>query len=665
MAFWWQRRKRWWRGRYRPLYRRKRKTYRRKRRFRRRPHRRTYRRRRRGRKKVRRKLKKIKIAQWQPDTIRKCKIKGIAVNCLGGHGKQFQCYTNTRFDWVPATAPGGGGFGCEIYTLDYLFKEYQRGNNTWSTSNEFLDLVRYTGCTFRFFRHRYIDFIVEYNLMYPMKLDKYTYPYCHPFEMLKHKHHKVIPSWKTKPFGKRSIKIKIKPPKQMTTTWNFQHTFADKPLLQLNTAAADLNFSYLGCCNTNRLMTFYALNEDIYKYNGWGNKTIWGTHGYQPYDAAPTTRTSFVGYNLQGQKITGTLDPTTWENSVSYDTGWFNPKFLQIVRFSPSEGDYHQNNVPIRAGRYNPSLDTGVGNAVWVVDILNKQFIKPTHDKLIIIEELPLWQALYGIIDYIEKIKGDQTILQTGLLVIQSPYIYPKLGKDSYWVIIDKTFIKGEGPYSEYVTTTDKKKWYPDIWQQQQTINNFVQTGPYIPKLDNQRDSTWELKSRYDFYFKWGGAQQPNAEAADPSKQDTYAPPGMQSETIQVSDPSKQIPSGILHTWDFRRGIVTRKALKRMLQDQTTITSIQTDAETPSPKKKKYSENTLQTQTEENKKMQRCLQQLFEESTSQDSEETQDLKQLIKHQKQQQQNLKIQLLQLISNLRLKQQALQLHTGVQD
>lgn len=664
MPFWWRRRKRFWRGRRRPYYKRTYKTkYRRRRR---RPrYRRPYRRRRRSRKKVRRKLKKLKLVQWQPDTIRKCKIKGITVTCLGGHGKQYRCFTDSRFEWVPPTAPGGGGFGCEQFSLNYLFKEFKRGNNKWSVSNDFLDLVRYTGCTFRFYRHRFIDFLVEYNLQYPFTFDKFTYPLCHPYEIIQHKHHKVIPSWKTLPRGRRYVKVKIKPPKQLTSAWHFQHTFAEKPLLQLNTSAADLNFSFLGCCNTNRLITFYSLNTDLYAKNGWGNPSLWGTHGYQPYSQAPTSQNiNFKGQTLYGQTLTGTINVTDYKQSITYENGWFQKNLLQIAQFT-QDSTYQQLNIPIAAGRYNPELDTGEGNAIWLVDILSTQYVKPSHDKTIILEGIPLWKAMYGFTDYVEKTKGTQSFLTTALLVIESPAIQPKLASGKFWIPIDRTFIMGQGPYKEYVTKTDKAHWFPSLQHQQETMNAFVQTGPLIPKLENIKDSTWELKAGYTFYFKWGGSQFPDAEAFDPSKQDTYAPPGNLTEDIQISDPKTQIPTNILHTWDFRRGFVTGKALKRILQDQTTASSIQTDAETPSPKRRKYGENTLQMQTKESKKIQKCLQKIFEESSSQDSEEIPNLQQLIKQQKHKQQQLKLQLMELLSNLKSKQQALQLHTGVLD
>ncbi len=109
---------------------------------------------------------------------------------LGGQGKQFVCYTDDSEDWVPAKAPGGGGFGVESFSLQYLYEEYKMGNNRWSKSNIMSDLVRYSGCRFTFYRHPYTDFVVHYSRQPPFKLEKYTYCESHPHSLLLKKHKK-------------------------------------------------------------------------------------------------------------------------------------------------------------------------------------------------------------------------------------------------------------------------------------------------------------------------------------------------------------------------------------------------------------------------------------------------------------------------------------------
>jgi hypothetical protein len=661
MAFWWARRRKWWwRGRrrryYKPRY--KKRTRRRRRRQR---YKRPYKRFRRRRKKVRKKLKKITLKQWQPDCIRKCKIRGFTVNCLGGHGKQFACFTDNRFDWVPATAPGGGGFGCETYSLDYLYKEYKRGNNKWTASNVQLELCRYTGAQFTFYRHSHLDFIVQYELEYPLNLTKYTYAKCHPYYLLQCKHKKIIPSLQTKPQGKRTVKVKIKPMKLMSTKWFFQEEFATKPMLQLNTAVLDLRYSFLGCCNTNQLVSFYALNLDMYKHCNWGLKSGETQH-YYPNDGWRQTKTliPFTGKDIQGKQITGNIDQSQYNKSVGYDTGWFQPKLL-LIAYDLTLNSTAQENLPVTVGRYNPTIDTGEGNKLWLVSVTKDSYAPPKTDLDLYIEGLPLWQLFFGFFDFVQKKKGDSTFLQNYQAVFQSRFVFPFHTQSNYWVILDKNFINGKGPYGEYVTKFSKNHWYPTLDHQQETINAIVQCGPYIPKLENIKMSTWELKSHYSFYLKWGGSQPPDQTAADPTTQAHYDPPSYLTEAIQIHNPKKQIPSSILHSWDYRRGLITGPALKRMREDQETFTSFQTDAESSPKKKKKYSENCLQLQQKEDQELQACLLSLLEENTLQEHKET-PIQDLIQQQQQQQQQLKYNLLYILSNLKKHQQQLQLQTG---
>lgn len=61
------------------------------------------------------------------------------------------------------------------------------------------------------------------------------------------------------------------------------------------------------------------------------------------------------------------------------------------------------NNIPIGAARYNPTLDDGTSNAVYLTSILKDRWERPTTDKTIILEGKPLWQLLYGFINFVQK----------------------------------------------------------------------------------------------------------------------------------------------------------------------------------------------------------------------------------------------------------------------
>lgn len=652
MPFWWRRRNKYWRGNRRPFYKRKKYYRRRKRRVNRRSYRRTNKRHRRRRTKVRRKKKTLPIRQWQPQSIRKCKIKGHAVHVLGGEGRQFACYTDSKYDWNLPTTPGGGGFGVEIYTLQTLYNEYKRQSNVWTATNQLLDLCRYTGCTIKMFRHPHLDFIGSYSREYPMQLEKYTYASTHPKTLFLSKHHFIVPSYKTKPLlRKRYIKIRIKPPRQMSNKWFFQQTMATTPLFTLQTAVCDLAYSHLGCCNSNELVSFFSINNQFYTHKDWGNNT--NNQPYMPY--THTWGGTFTGKNWLGTTKTGTLKHSTYDESVSYKYGFFQSSLIQCTTMQSP-----QQVAPIVQCRYNPTIDTGKGNKVWVTSLFKPQWGPPSTDPDLIVENLPLYQLLFGFLSYVTNIKKDKYFLKSYLLCFSCPYIEPQVGTGHYFAPIDQTFLLGQNPYNRFSVHNENDKWFPNITNQLESINAIVQCGPYIPKLDNQRQSTWELQSHYTFYFKWGGAQPPDYTAADPSQQARYDVPDKILQALQISNPTENAKK-ILHSWDFRRGFVTGKALKRIYENTESDSDSNFSADSTAPAYKMPKPNTLQNKTEDQEEEETCLLSLYKEPTYQ--EEAQTTNQLIQQQQLQQQHIKEQLLKLISNLKKKQEIILLQTGL--
>lgn len=661
MPFWWRRRRRPWYGRwYKRRYTRKFKRRRRKRRFPRRKYRRASRRRRRGRGKVRRKKKTLPVRQYQPDCIRKCKIKGVAVHIAGAAGKQFSCYTDNSQSWTPELQPGGGGFGVEKFTLQDLYDRNQYGTNIWTQSNKMLDLARYTGGYIKFWRHPHIDFIAKYDRTLPMKLENSTYPGTYPLAMLLGKHKKIIPSLATRPHGKRYVKIKFGPPKLLTNKWVFQETLANTGLLRLQTSIIDLRYPHLGCCNTNRLISIYGINLEFYRYFAWGNPN-------NPY--VTTGNRWYVPYN--NAKATLTLDPDTPKKttinivdnqylmSIAYNNGWFQPRLLQAKKIQEEE------QIPLTACRYNPMRDHGIGNKIWLASVFNSSYQPPRTDKDLILEGLPLYQLCLGFLDYVQKLKKDPKFLDSYCFFMQSQALEPQHSQYHMFCPIDQSFINGKGPFDSYLGVWDRAHWFPTIKHQQKTINAIVSCGPFMPKLDNQKNSTWELWSSYCFNFKFGGATLPDPETADPELQGTYPVPNNQQQTVQITNPQKTTAFTTLHSWDYRRGIITSTAYQRMCQNQETDTDFQTDGEPPQKKKKTYQGNALPIEEEENQKIKSCLRSLCEESSCQDFQETSDLRQLINQQHIKQQQIKHNLLQLIVDLKNKQKALQLQTGILD
>nr|UHK05685.1 MAG: ORF1 [Torque teno midi virus] len=667
MPFWWGRRKRFWYGtRYRRWGRRKPK-YKTRRKARRRRYRRAPRRRRRRRRKVRRKKPNLIVRQWQPDSIVLCKIKGYEALLWGAQGTQFQCSTYNMYDYTRTRYPGGGGFAVQLYSLEYLYDQWKLRNNIWTKTNQYKDLCRYLKAIFYFYRHPTQDFVIVYNRQPPFELDKLSYMNYHPYMLLQQKHKIILPSLQTNPKGKTKKKKIIRPPKQMLSKWFFQQQFSKYDLLQLSAAACSLRYPRIGCCNENRMLTLYCLNTQFYQ------DTIWAqtpqsttTPYYQPYPTISTSMTFYSNYDKSGYNIHSyiTTGPDNqYYKSISMEGGWFSKKILAAYEVKIN-GTQTTKPLPMVLGRYNPAMDDGKGNKVFLQSILTGHWNTPVKTPDFIIEDQPLWLAFWGYYDYLSHTKG-KAIFPLHMFVVKSPYIQFEQTEtpNTYWAFIDPEFINGKWPWDSIIYYTEKRLWYPTVDWQLKTINNICCAGPYVPKLDNQNLSTWELPIHYSFHFKWGGPQITNQPVEDPGNKNKYDVPDTIKERVQILDPSKNIAATMFHQWDYRRGCLTSTAIKRMQQNLETDTSIQYDSDTEPPKKKKRLLPVLHNREEETKEIQDCLLSLCEKSTCQEIQEEESLKQLIIHQQQQQQKLKHNLLLLIKDLKKNQRNIQLQTGV--
>nr|UHK04941.1 MAG: ORF1 [Torque teno midi virus] len=668
MPFWWQRRRKHWFGRRNYFKRRRRYPYRRRRRrLPRRRYRRTRYRRRTRRKKVRRKKKKIPIQQWQPDSIRNCKIKGYNALLYGAEGTQYLCYTNQRFVLTPPQYGGGGGFAVQTFSLEYLYEESKFRNNIWTASNIFSDLCRYLRAKIYFYRHPKIDFIVNFQRQGPFELNKYTYAAAHPYMLLQGKHKKIILSKTTNPKGKLWKKVTILPPKQMISKWFFQKQFSTQSLFQIQGAAASFTYPRLGCCNENRIITVYYLNPQFYQHSTWAQTK---NKAYVPYDSYKTQLTFWYPEGKALKSFTPNYIPGSstqdYYKSVSYEEGFFCRQVLTATKVTESPSSTTAlAYLPVNAARYNPEEDNGVGNSVYLVPVNVGYYDKPSEDNLIF-KNAPLWLIFHGYYSFIEKVKTS-SFMPLHMFVIRSPYLKPRpsaITRD-FFPIIDLNFTIGNNPFKAYISKTQKTLWYPTCEHQSETINSFVESGPYIPKLNNDRDSTWELPYHYIFYFKWGGPNPPQQDISDPKTKNTYIVPDTMPGTVQISNPLKLSTETLIHNWDIRRGQIKEKALKRICENTETDTDFLPDQEL-TPSKRPRLTGALLHPEEKNKEIQTCLQELFKEDTYQEIQEDQtNILQLIQQQQQQQQQLKHNLIMLLQEMKYKQQMLQLTTGLLD
>nr|UHM26804.1 MAG: ORF1 [Torque teno midi virus] len=678
MPFWWRRRRRFWRPYNQYQKRRRRRHYRRKPRYRRRTRKAVFRRRRRRRRrKVRRKRPTIPVRQWQPDSIVKCKIKGIGTLILGSQGRQLVCYTNVKKTLTPPKAPCGGGFACEQYSLGYLYEEFKFGNNIWTKSNIGKDLCRYLLAKFTFYRHPDTDFIISYDRQPPFNTDNLVYQSCHPKLLLLSRHKKLILSKFTKPNGKLTKKFIVKPPKQMLTKWFFTEQFSKFPLLLFRAAACNLNYPNIGCCFQNQILTFSYLNTTFYKQGNWAYHGG-DTQPYRPYlhtasklytwklpytgstPATTLTETQMKQYGVQIYTV-----PTTYPASIDYTTGWFCKQILSAVALS-TEANWqsHLAVVPTNTCRYNPNTDNGKGNLIYLKSTLTLSWDPPKSDTVLIVKDMPLWLGLYGWLSYVILTKKVQDFFDSYVVVLKSSSLYLSSQplENELVIPLDTEFTQGKWPFDEPITHNEHNHWWPNVYHQLSILNYIVMCGPYVPKIDlsQTKNNTWELHYNYQFLFKWGGPETPDQPITDPQQQPTYPVPDTLYSTIQIRDPEKQKFETIIHPWDYRRGIVKSSALKRMSSNLSIDSTFEPDG--IPHKKKKRTGPELSVPQEEEQEVLSCLHSLCEENIFQETQE-ENLLQLIQQQQQQQQDLKWNLLRIISELKEKQRELQLQTGL--
>nr|UHK04628.1 MAG: ORF1 [Torque teno midi virus] len=664
MPFWWRRRRRYWWGRYRnkrrarwPKRRRRRPRYRRKtRRFTRRG--------RRKRRKVRRKRKAINIKQWQPESIVNCKIKGYTATIVGAQGRQMFCYTAHKTESVAPKTPYGGGFAYDVFSLKYLFEEWVFHNNIWTASNLLKELCRYLRVRMTFYRDPKTDFIIAFDIQPPFNLTKWTYPALHPHQMLLQKHKIILLSKSHNPKGKLYKRISVRPPKQMINKWFFSSSFSPYPLIAIKATSCNLQYSFIGCCNENPQVGFYYINHGFFQNANWGQAT---TSYYLPRDNLAIPQT------YKDDKGTFNVPDTTHQNdftgtspqyylSVSYEYGWFNKRATHSKVYI---GTVEAGIQPFNVAFYNPYLDKGDQNEIYLTSILTKTWDPPKTDTSLYLSGLPLWMGLYGFVSYVKQIKEKENVLDEYVLVIRSPAIFPysQIGAGNFYMPISQNFMDGYGPSKQPPTAKMKRLWYPTLRHQIDILNIFVTAGPYIQKYNDQKESNWELKSKYCFYFKWGGSYHTEKEVQDPTKQDTYDVPDKFTSAIQITNPEIQTTETIIHPWDYRRGYIKESAIKRMCENFSVDSDISTDAEEPQKKKPKREGPQLCIPGQKDPETQRCLRYLFEESTCQDPKTQEEMQALILQQQHQQLELKRNLLHLLTELKQQQKMLQLQTGM--
>ncbi len=145
----------------------------------------------------------LKLLQWQPDSIRKCKIKGFKCLFQGGSHVLSRNYIQYIESIVPEHWDGGGGWGLMVLSLGALYEDWEHLRNVWTTSNIGLPLVKYRGAKLVFYQSPYTDYVVTVNTCWPMTDTELTHANSCPQRMLLARKKHIIPSLLTKNYQKQ------------------------------------------------------------------------------------------------------------------------------------------------------------------------------------------------------------------------------------------------------------------------------------------------------------------------------------------------------------------------------------------------------------------------------------------------------------------------------
>nr|UGV35369.1 MAG: ORF1 [TTV-like mini virus] len=589
MAPYWRRRRQnrryYWRRRFRPW------------RFRG-PFRSRWRRKRYRRYRVSRKFKltKIKLKQFQPKTIRNCRIKGIKCLFMGSANRLGNNYWQYPTSIIPEKWPGGGGWGLLVFSLASMYEDFQKLQNYWTNSNAGLPLFRFLGFKLTFYQHESTDYVVEIDNCWPMVDTPLKHANCHPQRMLMGKKTIIIPSQQTKRLRHGKITKRVRPPAQMTNQWYFQKDLCNTKLLMIAATACDLRNYFIGPDWESNNITLYALNTYQFQNHNFQHPSI--TSGYKPKNnlylystsngttTIPTSQQSLIYLGDTEENKPGkpgkvgqtTQEKTYWGNPFykSYLTGdipvYYSTKAPTDTEAFKTPEQIKKNLTEIHGPlysevRYNPDKDTGQGNVIYFLNNYSgtgdSAWDEPA-DETKKITGLPIWVAIWGWPDWIKKLGLLPRVDDDQILCIKSDFFTPKF---PCYVFLDETFINGQGPYETPVTTKQYFHWYPQFTFQQQQTELLCRCGPGVSRI--KPDKTVQAKMSYTAYTKWGGCPSTLEKVYDPCSQPRWPTTSNINETIQIQNPEAD-PTKILYSWDVRRDFITGPAIKRLKKDETT-----------------------------------------------------------------------------------------------
>nr|UGV34161.1 MAG: ORF1 [TTV-like mini virus]UGV34276.1 MAG: ORF1 [TTV-like mini virus]UGV34638.1 MAG: ORF1 [TTV-like mini virus] len=601
------------------------------------------------------KLKTITVKQFQPPNVRKCKIKGL-MNLIYFNQKRL-IFNSVMYEnsLVPEEHPGGGGFSVIKLSLETMYDSHLRCHNWWTTSNEDLPLVRYSGMTVKLYQSKYTDYVFKYQNYLPGTSTYLTYPACQPSMMMMAKNSVIVPSLETKRRRKPYKKIHIKPTSQLQTKWYFQTDLNKTPLAIFYTAACSLTSYYLSpdwesnnisILHLNTLL-FQHTNFKNYPHKGYAVKTV-GTESFYLYVTDEEYSHTKQEYEYQLlTPLTNTKDWTIGQNSAHnhqgyqhYKTDWrryagnpflantYKENVIFIIKKDPDALFQNWNSQtakfnlttvggavldqPIyQTTRYNPNRDEGIQNEMYLVNVTKDGSWDTPTDFKTKLTGFPLWIQTYGYTDY-QKKQNIIGVEEQHVVIFKTTSTKP-----GYWgtfLPISQDFISGNSPYLKSVHGADKDKWYPQVQYQADILNKIAKCGPGTPKSSNYKSD--DIKIEYTAYFKWGGAPAKMVKIDDPSKQEYYPVPSNELQTTSLQNPAYP-PEYYLYSFDERQGQLTQRAAKRIKHDWETKKTLFSPTESPKEVPAQTTSPTTSEESDSEKEEETLFQQLINQQQKQ------------------------------------------------
>nr|UGV37166.1 MAG: ORF1 [TTV-like mini virus] len=532
------------------------------------------------RKKFNRKLKYIKLKQWQPQTIRKCRIIGLRPLFQGSPERLNNNYVQSIYSFVPPGEPGGGGWTLMIETLSSLWEDWEHLKNIWTTSNAGLPLVRYMGVYLTFFQSEYTDYIVQVENCLPMIDTKYKHADSAPNRMLLKRNVIKVPSLQTRRKKKPFKKVFIPPPSQFTNKWYFQNEICRIPLVMITAVSCDFRYPFCASSCASNNLTLRCLNIKFFQFHNFDQYPP--TVGYQPKpetymystsgnpDSKPTENTLIY----LGDTKTNTPGQAKNKDDHKKTVNWGNPFWHHYIDGSIKV--WTGTNAPTAQAstiinglsemtepyfftfRYNPERDKGDSNRIYLIENFKNTGWLPPQNKNLIMEGFPLYDICWGYVDWEEKLHDIQNIDQHYMFAIQTDQFNEPL---QAYVPLDPFFITGHGPYEAPITNYDNNHWHPKQRFQTKSINDICLTGPGCAR--SPFGNYVQAKFKYDFRLKWGGCPKTLEQPYDPCSQPNWTIPNNLQERLQVTNPESK-PQTELYDFDWRRDYVSQKAIKRI-----------------------------------------------------------------------------------------------------